>query len=267
MNDALGDRMKRYEGLESDRRLLPLLPVCARIDGRAFSRWTRDLARPYDERLSRLMRRTTAHLVRETGARVGYTQSDEISLLFYADDARQTVFFDGRVQKMASVLASLATAAFAAGVPELLPERAGHLATFDARVWAVPTKDEAANVFLWRELDATKNSLSMAARAHYPHEAVHGKNAAEMHDLLHSVGVNWNDYPTWFKRGQYVQRRTIARAYGPDEIAALPPEHDARKTPDLVVERTEVLEIDLPPLSRVQNRAAVLFDGAAPVTP
>ena len=86
MNDALGDRMKEFEMLEAGRRLLPVIPALARIDGRRFSRFTSGLARPYDQRLSDLMIATTKHLVEETNANCGYTQSDEITLTWYTAD-------------------------------------------------------------------------------------------------------------------------------------------------------------------------------------
>ena len=152
--DDFGDRMKLYEQAEAGRRTLPLLPVCARIDGRSFSSWTRGLARPFDPGLSRAMVETTKTLVEETKARIGYTQSDEISLVFKADRFESELFFDGKIQKLVSVLASLATAHFNALVPELIPTKTGKLAVFDARVWTVPNDEEAANVLLWREKDA-----------------------------------------------------------------------------------------------------------------
>ena len=74
---------------------------------------------------------------------------------------------------MVSVVASMTTAFFNAHLAEYLPEKAGELALFDCRVWQVPTLEEAANTLLWREFDATKNSISMAARHYYPHEALH----------------------------------------------------------------------------------------------
>lgn len=260
----LGDRMKLYERREGARRSLPGLPICARIDGKRFSRWTAGLARPFDERLSRLMIEVTRHLIEESQARIGYTQSDEITLIYHAE-ANQQLYLDGRIQKLTSLLASMATARFNQLAARLLPERADTPATFDCRVWEVPSLDEAANVLLWREHDATKNSLSMAARAHFPHEVVEGKDSAEMHELLHTRGVNWGEYPAFFKRGTYVQRRTRLTRFSAEERASLPPRHHAHSEPDLQVERTDVVAMDMPPLGRVLNRLAVIFEGAAPI--
>jgi tRNA(His) guanylyltransferase len=266
MNDKtdLGDRMKRYEALEAGRRCMPLLPICARIDGKRFSKFTAGLARPYDERLSALMIDVTKHVVEVTHARVGYTQSDEISLLWHAEDPDQQVFLDGRIQKLTSVLASIATAKFNAELAERIPERRGQVAIFDCRVWTVPTRAEASNVFLWREQDASKNSISMAARHYYAHAEIDGKDGRAMHELLFAKGVNWNDYPACFKRGSFVQRRTIQRPFSTDELDALPERHQARRDPTLVVERSEIRVLDMPPFGRVTNRVEVLFDGVEP---
>lgn len=84
--DTFGDRMKVYESKEAQRRFLPLLPICARLDGKAFHTFCSVLRKPYDDRLFMAMAETTKILVRETGARLGYTQSDEISLLWYSND-------------------------------------------------------------------------------------------------------------------------------------------------------------------------------------
>jgi tRNA(His) guanylyltransferase len=258
--------MKRYERVEAGRRVLPLLPICARIDGKRFSAWTRGLERPYDARLSELMVAVASRLVEQTQARIGYTQSDEISLLFYSDDIKSQVFLDGRIQKLTSILASMATAYFNAEVPSRLPERARRPALFDCRVWALPTREEAANVLLWRERDASKNSLSMAARHYYPHAQLEGAKGPQLHELLHAVGVNWNDYPVFFKRGCFVRREVVARPFTTKEITALPPRHAARTDPDLVVERSLVRTLEMPPFDKVTNRVAVLFEGAAPET-
>jgi tRNA(His) guanylyltransferase len=264
--DALGDRMKLYESAEAGRRLMPLLPILARIDGRTFHTFTRGMGRPYDERFSRCMVATTMHLMRETNACMGYTQSDEITLAWHSTDMRSQVWFDGRVSKMVSQLAAHATLAFYRAVLEHLPGYADRLPTFDARVWNVPNRTEGANVFLWREWDAKKNSISMAAQAHYSHKELHGKNGAQKHDMLHAKGVNWNDFPAFFKRGVYVQRRTVATPFSAEELDRLPPKHAARSNPALIVERAALRELDVPPLGKVTNRPEVIFDGAEPVT-
>ena len=261
---SLGDRMKVYERAEAGRRFLPLLPICARIDGKRFSKWTAGLARPYDERLSSLMVDVTIALVERSQAVIGYTQSDEISLVFHSTDPKRQVFLDGRIHKLNSILCSIATATFNAGLRERIPERSEQPAIFDCRCWTVPTREEAANTLLWRERDASKNSLSMAARHYYPHEELDRRKGPELHELLHGVGVNWNDYPPFFKRGTFVRRETIRRPFDATELEALPPKHEARINPALVIERSVVRAVEMPPFDRVVNRVEVVFDGADP---
>jgi len=262
--DDLGDRMKRYERLTS-RQATPLLPVCARIDGKNFSSWTRDLKRPYDERLSIIMSEVTRFLVEETSALVGYTQSDEISLVFFSDKYKSQIFMDGKIDKMVSLLASMATAKFNDLVSEYGELAHKPLAFFDARVWVTPSKEEAANYVLWRVRDATKNSVAMAARTVYSHKQLFKKNGSEMQEMLHQAGINWNDYPTFFKRGSWFRRVKTERPFSAEEIEKLPPKHEARTNPDLTIVRTDLREIEMPPFGKVVNRSEVIFDGADPM--
>lgn len=263
VDDALGDRMKMYESAESGRRFMPLLPILARIDGRRFSAFTRGFQRPYDQRMAQAMIATTGKLVEETNACMGYTQSDEITLTWHSLDIKSQVWFDGRVQKMVSQLAAQAMLHFFCTIPEEWQHR---MPTFDARAWQVPNRTEGANVFLWREWDATKNSLTMAASEHYSHNELHGKNGADKHEMLHAKGINWNDYPAAFKRGTFVQRRTVVKPFTAEELERLPAKHQARANPDLMVERQEIAVLGMPPFAGVSNREAVIFEGASPVS-
>lgn len=183
--DALGDRMKMYEKAEAGRRFMPGIPIVARIDGRAFHSFTKGLERPYDTALHECMKRTCIALVDKTDANCGYTQSDEITLTWLPSNPETQIWFGGRIAKMTSQLAALATVYFNKYVQELLPEDyANKLPTFDARVWQVPSADEGANTFLWREWDATKNSISMAAHAHFSHKSLHGLSGRDKVDRL-----------------------------------------------------------------------------------
>lgn len=290
MEDTLGDRIKSYEAQESDRRFMPLLPICARLDGRSFSTFTKGMKRPYDVNFSRLMIDTTKRLVEETNAKIGYTQSDEISLVFYSDKVESQVFFDGRIQKMTSILASMCSVYFKFFMNCKLsrmthdfnfPSKADEVVTqedfnlwcdksvkhpiFDCRVWTVPNQMEACNTLLWRENDATKNSITMAAREFYSDKELFGKNGSEKKEMMFQKGQNWNDYPDFFKRGTYIQRKTVVNKFTTEELEKLPPKHDARKNPDLTFFRSEVNEISMPPFSKVTNRVGVVFNGEEPV--
>lgn len=207
---------------------------------------------------------TTKFLVEETNARCGYTQSDEISLCWLTEDPKSEIFFKGRVFKVVSGAASMATAYFNRSMSRHIPER-DRMAFFDARVWEVPLEYEAANYFIWREQDATRNSISMAAQSLYSHKELQGKSGSEMQEMLFQKSVNWNDYPRFFKRGTYVRRRVIERPFTAEELDALPPKHHLRTNPDLQVRRTVTMEEDFPPLTKLKNRAAVLLAGADPV--
>jgi len=262
-NDDFGDRMKMLEQAEAGRRLLPLLPVIARLDGKSFHTWTADLKRPYDERLVDLMQDLTAFLVDKTSARIGYTQSDEISLVFYSETYESQIFFDGKIQKINSVLASMASAYFnshavAAFFPVQKP-----LAFFDCRVWAVPNKSEAANSILWREQDASKNSISMLARAYFSHKEIHGKSGEEMQEMLFQQHkINWNDCPDFFKRGTFFSRRKVFKELTGLELLKIPEQH--RPALGEKVERTVVQQVAMPKFSSVVNRVEVIFDGEDP---
>lgn len=261
---TLADRCKKLESMECDQHAVPRLPLLARLDGRAFRTFTRGLRRPFDERLARCLVETTVHLVGEFGARVGYTQSDEISLLWWkADRASPRYPFDGRFQKLASVLAGSASAFFARRVERAIPEKDSELPSFDARVWQVPTPEDALEVFVWREDDAAKNSVSMVAGASYPPEELEGLTTASRRELLHRRGVTWDDYPAAFKRGTYVQRRRTMRTLPEEDRLLIPEAH--RPPPGFEYERSEVVPTDLPPIRRIGNALDVLLRGAEPV--
>jgi tRNA(His) guanylyltransferase len=262
MADDLGDRMKAYEAREADRRLLPMVPVCARIDGRNFSAFTRGMAKPYDMTMTEAMIATTEALVEETHARIGYTQSDEISLVWLSERSDSSIFFDHRAAKLTSVLASYATAAFINALLNMghldLVRRSPH---FDCRAWSVPSRAEAANTFLWREQDATKNAIQSAARSVCSHKECDHKNGPELQEMLFAKGINFNDYPAFFKRGTFVRRMTMKKELNAAELARIPDKH----RPVGPVERSVIVRIDMPRFRSVTNREAVIFDGADPV--
>jgi tRNA(His) 5'-end guanylyltransferase len=266
-DDPLGDRMKAYEMVEAGRRAEPGLPILVRLDGKAFHTFTKGLERPFDARLQGLMDATTRHLVKESGAIVGYTQSDEISLVLHTATARSEHYLGGRFQKLCSILAAMATSVFGRRLAEALPEKADKSPIFDARAWTVPTLEEAANTLLWREQDATKNSIAMAAQARLSHTQLQGKSKREQQALLLAThGVDWNDYPARSKHGAWFRRVEITRAFTTEELDALPPLHAARKDPGLLVVRHDIAQLDMPPFGSVKNRVGVVFHGEQPVT-
>lgn len=204
--DNLGDRMKGYEN--AYRIKLPeRLPVMLRIDGKSFHTYTKGFKRPFDEDLANAMWETTKYLCANIqGAKVGYTQSDEITILLTNYEKLTTdSWFDNNLQKMCSVAASLATARFNEVMREKYPEK--ELALFDARAWVLP-KEECLNALIWRQQDSTKNSISMVAQANFSHKSLQGLNSSQLQDkLLLEKGINWNDLPIWQKRGVAIVRK------------------------------------------------------------
>lgn len=256
-NDEFGNRMKGYEAAETARQLSRLLPIYARIDGRSFSKFTRGMERPFDRRMTNAMIETTKYLVHETHARIGYTQSDEISLVWLADKPESDVIFSGKVQKMVSVLASMAAAKFATVCPEEFRDRLPH---FDCRVFQLPSRNEAANVFLWRAMDARKNAISMAAQHHFSHKSLQHKGQREMLAMLAEAKVDFDAYAPTFRRGAFVRKITTTRNLTAEELNRIPEKH----RPTGPVMRSEMIEVDMPPFNEVTNREAVILDGAEP---
>ena len=225
--DELGNRMKAYETATEVARLDVMLPVYARIDGRSFSKFTRGLDRPYDKRLSDAMITTVSGLVDKTHARLGYTQSDEISLVYEAATPESDILFNGRTQKLTSVLASLATALFTASLPNVgLSDYANRLPHFDCRVCSLPSRTEAANMFLWRWKDATKNAIQMVAQANFPPKQLHAKHGGEMIEMLKDDrDIIFGTFPAFFRRGTFARRVLELRELTKCELGRIPEKH------------------------------------------
>jgi tRNA(His) guanylyltransferase len=261
-NDSLGDRIKSYESSTTTNKLFHTLPIICRLDGCSFHTFTRGLKRPYDERLSRCMIETTKYLCKLTSAKIGYTQSDEITLVLNSDKHETQVYFDAKLFKISSVLASKCSVYFNQMIQQEIPEKAKLLPAFDCRVFNVPSKEEALNTLIWREQDATRNSVSMAAQSFYSHRELHGKSSSEMQEMIFQKGMNWNDYPVFFKRGTYIQRKMVESTLSFKDI---PEKHNAKSNPDLLVKRSVYQELDIPILSRITNRVDFVFNGETPL--
>ena len=232
IHDALGDRMKEYENV-SRNYLTRRVPVVVRVDGKAFHTLTRGLNKPFDLLLMRTMQETMRELCREIqGCMFGYTQSDEITLILTDYRTIQTdAWFGYNIQKMASVSASIATRefnrlfrekfeAYCDSTAERVLDNDGVLqfpaeiecrmstllskldkACFDSRCFSVP-KEEVVNCLIWRQQDATRNSIESVGHAHFSQSELHGKNCDEIQDMLMTrKGINWNDFPADCKRG------------------------------------------------------------------
>lgn len=261
---ALGDRMKAYETPSTSRRAYKGQPLVVRLDGNNFHGWTKGLKRPYDERLSNLMVDVTAGLVETFQPRIGYTQSDEITLVWYwAPHETPEYPYDGRLQKIESLMAAYCSAHFNRAVPNFLPEKAAtKFAFFDARAFVVPTLAEAANCVLWRQQDATKNAISMAAQSMFSHKSLQGLHGPEMQEKMWTEkGINFNDYPFFFKRGTFVRRVSRTRSMCEDDYRRIPEEHWPIGG---VITRSVVEPVDIW-LTKEEEREQVLFFGAEPM--
>lgn len=237
MSDHLGDRMKRYE-----RPWAQVLPpnswALVRVDGRAFHTWARRADRPFDARIHAAMVDACGALARDIGGfRLAYTQSDEATFLFTDTTTHDSqLWFGGEVAKIVSIAAAGFTAHFnhafarrtvrSANVDVLTPwwEPPGP-AMFDARVFTMPA-DDAANAFVWRQRDWERNSLQMLARHHYSHRDLHGKGRADLHEMLHEVGVNWADLPPVWKNGTFLHRAPSDPAAGETRLDMSNDKHD-----------------------------------------
>ena len=245
--DDLGTRMKEnYE--KRTRIFLPRRTnTIIRLDGKAFHTFTKGYERPFDDELISMMNWTTKYLCENIqGVVMGYTQSDEITLVLQDYDKIGTdAWYDGAVQKMVSVSASMATAIFnrmliqnyfgdegykkgisshfnddmsredvydyqirIGKIINYMPMK-GEMAFFDSRVFTIPERSEVINALIWRQQDAVRNSISMVAQSLYSHKELHKKSSNEMQEMIFQRGQNWNDLDAGKKRGRMVIKESI----------------------------------------------------------
>lgn len=240
VHDDLGTRMKTFYEQIPKTKLMRRTPVIIRIDGKAFHTFTRGFKRPFDEVLIKTMQETTKYLCENIqGCVLGYTQSDEISLVLVDYQRFETsAWFDYEIQKMCSIAASMTTMAFnnffennvddyrfnkwdgvskyEEGTEEYIKTLLKAVekgAMFDARVFNIP-KEEVTNCIYWRQLDASRNSIQMVGQANFSHKELQNKSCNDIQDMLMlQKNINWNDFPTYQKRGTCViksdERETI----------------------------------------------------------
>lgn len=229
--NTLGTRMKEYEAV-SKNHLMRRTPVIIRLDGKAFHTFTRGLNKPFDSDFVTMMQQTMLHLCENIqGCVLGYTQSDEITLVLVDYQNRDScAWFDNQVQKIASISASMATLYFNRELSEMLRDLEEDLAAadyslpqahmyetnskkydkwydkeyravFDSRVFNLP-QYEVINNLIWRQQDATRNSINSVAQSLFSHKELQGISSKDLQNkMLTERDVNWNDYPTHLKRG------------------------------------------------------------------
>lgn len=289
-HDTLGNRQKSYEELSTSRRLMPNCPIYARIDGRAFHTFCHGLKKPYSKAFIEAMQQTCKYLVKETTAILGYVQSDEISL-GWTDS--QHCPFDGRVQKLESVLASMAGAKFVYKIVRgmfnwdaadeydintMVAQVDKAPPCFDCRVFNVPNMEELANAFLWRENDAIKNSISGMALNFYSHKELQNKNSDEKIHMMRMKGYSfYEETEEAFLRGTFWHREDYLKDLNKEEVNRMPEKqrgnllHDVETdiaTGKIVHEqwacwRSRIAKMDIPyRLTNIENKVDVLFRGA-----
>lgn len=251
IHDDLGTRMKEFYEQVPKTRLVRRMPVAVRVDGRAFHTFTKGFTRPFDEVLVATMQNTMKYLCQNIqGCVLGYTQSDEITLILVDyHTLTSEAFFNYEIQKMCSIIASMATVAFNKYFCEVVEywhdqhfptnylghqnepydeglmkryetynKAANKGAMFDCRVFNIP-KEEVTNLIYWRQLDASRNSIQMVGQANFSHKELQGKSCNNIQDMLMTEkGINWNDYPTYVKRGNCCVRMPgeVKIGIGPD---------------------------------------------------
>ncbi|RAJ02311.1 tRNA(His) 5'-end guanylyltransferase [Chitinophaga skermanii] len=214
--EELDQLLRQFESL-NDPVALPGMYIVARLDGRGFTQFTKknnDFEKPFDPQFKENMLATLQHLM-NTGFKVtyGYTQSDELSLLFDL----KTGVYGRKIRKYTSLLAAEASAKFS-----LL---CGQIATFDCRIIQFPTKDWVVDYFRWRNEDAARNALNAYCywtmrKTGMDAQAVTAQlstfTQAEKNELLFQAGINYNEVPNWQKRGIGAYYHTVTKAgYNP----------------------------------------------------
>lgn len=221
--DNLGDRMKENYENRAKTQLLRRTPVIIRVDGKAFHTFTRGFKKPFDDILTEAMQQTMLALCKGIqGCVLGYTQSDEITLILTDYKKLETAaWFDYDIQKVCSVSASIATLAFDRCFLDILRQRDIPLedvhvdasnkgALFDSRCFNVP-KEEVTNCVLWRQQDAIRNSINSVGQANFSHKELQGLSTSQvLEKLLKEKQVDWNSLPIHLQRGSCCIKREVA---------------------------------------------------------
>lgn len=260
MKDSLGERIKNnYEN--RTRFMLPRRTyTIIRLDGKAFHTFTKQFKRPYDEDFMKMMDETAIALCGQIqGTKLAYVQSDEITLVLTDFEQFTTdAWFDGNIQKIASVSASIATTAFNSSylgfllsnsddsnkniiVDNLLSQKQ-KLANFDSRVFSLSDYEEVINTLIWRQRDAIKNAIQSLAQSQFSSKELHGKNTSTLQTMLLHKNIDFEQQPVGFQRGRFIQK-----------ISCNVPESDnnGKKIPEHT--RTKWIKVDPPIFSDNRN--------------
>ena len=271
VHDDLVVRMKTFYEQIPKTKIMRRCPVAIRIDGKAFHTFTRGFQKPFDEVLIKSMQETMKYLCENIqGCVLGYTQSDEITLIL-VDYKKLTssAWFDYEVQKICSIAASMATMAFnkffrdnvgdylyenyddqyLADYIKILQNAVDKGAMFDARCFNIP-KEEVTNLVYWRQLDASRNSIQMVGQACFSHKELQNKSCNDIQDMLMiQKCINWNDLPTYQKRGSCCVKREfwVDKNDGEEFSKEYQEALDRTAIDENAIKRTEwVIDTDIP---------------------
>lgn len=252
--DALGDKHKKLEGMNA-RQLVPGVPVIARLDGRAFHTLTRYIEKPYDEVFIGAMESVTKELLNEFNPAFAYVQSDEITLAWESIE-----IFDGRVDKLLSVMASYASAVFNKVYGSHMPSHV-KFAVFDCRIWQVADLETVVENVMWREMDAAKNSVNMAAHHMFKQSEIDNLSTKKRIQMLYDRGFDWAALPDRLKRGSFFSKVKKFIELTEEEREKIP----AQYRPNGPVNRTVIERKEIPQLLELENPVGVLFSNALPL--
>lgn len=267
----IAKRMKEYEDAQKTY-LTRRVPVLIRIDGNAFHTFTRGFKRPFDDILNEAMQRAMRYLCENiSGCILGYTQSDEITLLLVDyKNMHQGAWFGYVKRKVETLSASMATMAFNNAFMEIVKERMQNdvkdckpekeheirmryvkyvrkigKAMFDSRAWNMP-EFEVINEFIWRQNDCTRNSIQSVGHANFSDKQLDHKNRSQIQDMLmEHKGINWNDFPTHLKRGSCCVKKPVMFNEG---------------TPEEFVRSKWVIDNEIPIFTQNRNYITDLFN-------
>lgn len=208
------ERIKTYYENVFNQKLPRRTNYIIRIDGKKFSKYTKNFKKPFDDRLNNIFNETAKHLCENIqGCKIAYVQSDEISLWLTDYDSLETsAWFDGKIQKICSVSSSMGTGIFNYLIMKEYGLETKNIANFDSRVFIIPEIEEVINYFISRQKDATRNSISMLGRTYFSHKELQNKSSNQIQEMLfQQKNINWNDYPIAFKRGSIVKKEQFMK--------------------------------------------------------
>lgn len=225
--ESLGDRMKNYESVNR-QYLIPRLPTVIRLDGKAFGTFTKQFDKPFDDKFISIMNETAKYLCSKIqGAVFAYVQSDEISIyISESDNVNSKLWYDGNIQKIASVSASLAASKFnnLLMISKLnscikldettkinlceYKETITHinLADFDSRVFQLPNNTELINSFIWRQQDCIRNSVATVAQCNFSQKELNKKSVNDMKEMLRLIDKDWDKLDDSYKQGRFITK-------------------------------------------------------------